>query len=298
MTFDQFNLEWKPAIESALERVLDQQAEGPAEALHQAMRYAVLGGGKRFRPLLALAMCRAVCGEPERALPAACATELIHCFSLVHDDLPCMDDDDLRRGKPACHVKFGEATALLAGDALLALAFQCALEGGMAVPRTDSPGATLRVLGALTRAVGVQGMVGGQVGDMLLQGERPTLKRVNWIHSRKTGALISAAAEVGAISGGADDERAAAAARFGAEVGLAFQIRDDLLNELSPTAQTGKSGGSDRERGKVTYPAAVGVEEAERLMLEAVERASLLARSFADDGLLEDIARSAAQRSA
>ncbi|MEW5884918.1 MAG: polyprenyl synthetase family protein, partial [Armatimonadota bacterium] len=231
-------------------------------------------------------------------LPAACATELIHCFSLVHDDLPCMDDDDLRRGKPACHVKFGEATALLAGDALLALAFQCALEGGMAVPRTDSPGATLRVLGALTRAVGVQGMVGGQVGDMLLQGERPTLKRVNWIHSRKTGALISAAAEVGAISGGADDERAAAAARFGAEVGLAFQIRDDLLNELSPTAQTGKSGGSDRERGKVTYPAAVGVEEAERLMLEAVERASLLARSFADDGLLEDIARSAAQRSA
>jgi len=291
MTFEEFKLEWQPAIESFLERVLDQQAEGPAEALQEAMRYAVLGGGKRFRPLLALAMCRAVCGEPERALPAACAAELIHCFSLVHDDLPCMDNDDLRRGMPTCHVKFGEATALLAGDALLALAFQCALEGGMSDP-------TLRVLSALTRAVGVQGMVGGQVGDMLFQGEEPTLERVNWIHSRKTGALISAAAEVGAISGGADDERASAAARFGAEVGLAFQIRDDLLNELSPTAQIGKSGGSDRERGKVTYPAAVGVEEAGRLMLEAVERACLVARSLEDDGLLRDIARSAADRSA
>jgi geranylgeranyl pyrophosphate synthase len=294
MTFDQFSDQWKPVIESALERVLDQQAEGPAETLQEAMRYAVLGGGKRFRPLLALATCRAACGEPERALPAACATELIHCFSLVHDDLPCMDNDDLRRGKPTCHVKFGEATALLAGDALLALAFQCALEFD---PAWDGDAAR-RILHTLTRAVGIRGMVAGQVGDMLLQGQEPTLERVNWIHSRKTGALISAAAEAGAISGGADDERAAAAARFGAEVGLAFQIRDDLLNELSPTDQIGKSGGSDRERGKVTYPAAVGVEEAERLMLEAVERACLVARSLEDDGLLTDIARSAADRSA
>jgi len=298
VTFKRFTLEWKPKIELELERMLDQQAEGPAEALQEAMRYAVLGGGKRFRPLLALAMCRAVCGEPERALAAACAVELIHCFSLVHDDLPCMDNDDLRRGKPTCHVKFGEATALLAGDALLALGFQCALEHYSRDPREGSAERTLRVLHALTRAVGVRGMVGGQVGDMLLQGGEPTLERVNWIHSRKTGALISAAAELGVICGGADEERAAEAARFGAEVGLAFQIRDDLLNELSPAAQTGKSGGSDRVRGKVTHPAAVGAEEAERLMLEAVQRALLVARSFEDDGLLSDIARSAAARNA
>lgn len=292
MTFEEFGLEWKPRIETELERILDQRAEGPAQVLEEAMRYAVLGGGKRFRPLLMLAVCRAVSGDAWKALAPACATELIHCFSLVHDDLPCMDNDTLRRGKPACHIKFGEATALLAGDALLALAFECIVVSPLSVEQT------VRILATLTQAVGVGGMVGGQMGDMLSQGEEPTLERVSWIHARKTGALIAAACEVGAMAGGADDQQAAIAARFGAEVGLAFQIRDDLLNELSSAAQIGKSGGSDREKGKVTYPAAVGVVEAERLMQEAVERASAIARSLADDGLLEDIARTAAQRSA
>lgn len=225
------------------------------------MRYAVLAPGKRVRPLLVLAACEAL-GRPwRRALPAAAAIELVHAFSLVHDDLPALDDDDFRRGRPTTHRRFGEALALLAGDALLALAFETLAALGR------SGVAAARVAEAqrlLARASGSRELVGGQVLDLEAEGRRVRARDVRAIHVRKTGALAGAALALGALAAGASRPRVRRMERLGRRIGLAFQIQDDVLNATGSLRQLGKRGGTDAARGKATYPAALGLERSRR----------------------------------
>lgn len=214
-------------INRALRRVLPKPS-GRAAKLEAAMRYAVLSDGKRLRPILTLAACEASGGHEADAMSAACAIELIHNYSLVHDDLPSMDDDRLRRGKPTCHVRFGEATAILAGDALLTLAFQMAAAPG----RSQVSGARrLEAARLIAQAAGVRGMVGGQAADMAFQKKSEDLAALRSIHARKTAALIAVSAEVGAYLGGADARRTRAARAYGQSVGLLFQIVDDIMDD-------------------------------------------------------------------
>jgi geranylgeranyl diphosphate synthase type II len=259
-------------VEKALERALPQN-EGPEATVVEAMRYSLFAGGKRLRPILCLAAADAVSGETEAAIPAACALEMIHTYSLIHDDLPAMDDDDLRRGKPTSHVVFGEAIAILAGDGLLTEAFVL-----LSDYRTLLPERALRLIGVIARAASYRGMVGGQVVDMLSQSRPADLQTVQQMHDRKTAALISAATESGALAGGGSDDQVEALARYGRAIGLAFQIADDILDIEGSTEVLGKTVGSDVARGKVTYPAAVGMEgsreEAQKLVnngLDALE---------------------------
>jgi geranylgeranyl diphosphate synthase type II len=256
-------------VEDALQLALPTE-EGPEARVVEAMRYSLFAGGKRLRPILALAAAEAVGGEIEDALPAGCALEMIHTYSLIHDDLPAMDDDDLRRGKPTNHKVFGEAIAILAGDALLTEAF--VLLGDY---RTLLPERSVRLIRVIARAASYRGMVGGQVVDMLSQNKPADLETVLQMHSRKTAALISAAAEAGALAGMGTESQVAALARYGRSVGLAFQIADDILDIEGDAELLGKSTGADVARGKVTYPAAVGLqrsrEEARELVKDALE---------------------------
>jgi geranylgeranyl diphosphate synthase type II len=241
-------------VEKALDAALPE-IEGPEARVVEAMRYSLFAGGKRLRPILCLSAAEAVGGEIEAAMPAACALEMIHTYSLIHDDLPAMDDDDLRRGKPTSHVVFGEAIAILAGDGLLTEAFVI-LSDYHILPSER----VLRLIGVISRAAGYRGMVGGQVVDMLSQNKPADLETVQQMHSRKTAALISAATESGALAGGGTDEQVEALARYGRAIGLAFQIADDILDIEGSTEVLGKTAGSDVVRGKVTYPAAAGLE--------------------------------------
>jgi len=255
-------------VDAALERFLPAASETP-ESAHEAMRYSVLAPGKRFRPALLLIVADALEVPREASLPSACALELIHAFSLIHDDLPAMDDDDLRRGRPTNHVQFGEAVAILAGDALSALAFEI-------IARDTKDQALIpelvRILG---EAVGTRGMIGGQVLDLLGEKQAPDLDLVREIHLRKTAALIRAACSMGAVLGSASEELNQALTRYGELVGLAFQITDDLLDETSTEAAMGKKTGKDQARGKQTYPACKGLDEtraaARALIGEALE---------------------------
>jgi geranylgeranyl diphosphate synthase type II len=224
------------------------------------MRYSVFAGGKRIRPVLMIAACEAVGGDAERVLPAACAMEMIHTYSLIHDDLPAMDDDDFRRGRPTNHRIFGEAAAILAGDALLTEAF-ILLSDAQINARVPAE-IRCRVLHTIARCAGSQGMVGGQVVDMESEGKAIDLPTLQYIHTRKTGALILAAIQAGALLGGADEASLAALTRYGEAAGLAFQIADDILDVVGDQAVIGKDVGSDQERGKATYVALLGLEEA------------------------------------
>lgn len=250
-------------VDRRLDALLQPRGGEPPE-LFAAMRYSALSPGKRLRPALCMACARAVGGSEEDALDAGCAIELIHCFSLIHDDLPAIDDDRLRRGRPTCHVEFGEALAILAGDALFALSFEVL---GASAP---TPEAGLRATLILADASGPRGLVGGEVADVLAEGRPSSETDVRSIHERKTGALIRATCEIGALFGGGGPEAVARYREFGRHAGLAFQISDDLLNELSTPAALGKSAGSDRERRKATYPAAFGVEMAARMAAEEI----------------------------
>lgn len=254
-------------VEEALEAALPEK-KGPEARVVEAMRYSLFAGGKRFRPILCLAAAEAVGEEVEAAMPAACALEMIHTYSLIHDDLPAMDDDDLRRGKPTSHVVFGEAIAILAGDGLLTEAF--VLLSGY---HTLLPERALKLIGVIARAASYRGMVGGQVVDMLSQNKPADLETVQQMHSRKTAALISAAAESGALAGRGTDDQVEALARYGRAIGLAFQIADDILDIEGDTEILGKTTGSDVARGKVTYPAVVGLEEARQTARELVNDA-------------------------
>src|SRR5262252_10847455 len=253
-------------VEAALERHLPAGGIAP-QRLHQAMRYAVLGGGKRIRPLLAFAAGEAAAGESQRADSGrlevlACALECIHAYSLVHDDLPCMDDDVLRRGKPACHVEFDEATALLVGDSLQSLAFQLVAEHRVC----DDPSVQVEMLKALAVASGSRGMAGGQAIDLASVGQTLSVPELEYMHIHKTGALIRASVSLGARSAGTPGpgqlERLDHYAKC---VGLAFQVVDDVLDQESSTATLGKTVGKDAANNKPTYVSALGLTRAKAL---------------------------------
>jgi geranylgeranyl diphosphate synthase type II len=255
-------------VDQALERFLPEAGELPA-SLHGSMRYSVFAGGKRVRPVLMLAACETVGGELDRALAAACAMEMIHTYSLIHDDLPAMDDDDFRRGNPTNHKVYGEATAILAGDALLTEAFIL-----LSKDNGGDPAARLRVIQEIAHASGSRGMVGGQVVDMESEGKGEIdLATLSYIHTHKTGALIRASVRAGAILGGASSESLAALTRYGDAIGLAFQIADDILDVEGTTEELGKDAGSDQARGKATYPALVGLEASKARAQELVQMA-------------------------
>ena len=248
--------QWRARMEDALSRRLPPSGRLP-QRLHEAMRYSVLGGGKRVRPILLLATARALGLHEEQVEAAACALELVHVYSLVHDDLPAMDDDDLRRGRPTCHKAFDEATALLVGDALQSLAFELlARDPGL----PDAPMVRVRLVGLLAEAIGSLGMAGGQAIDLQSEGRSLSIEQVEQLHALKTGALIRASVMMGAACVPALDARLERSlAGFATPIGLAFQIQDDLLDELSDTATLGKAAGADRERGKSTHPAILGI---------------------------------------
>ena len=264
-------------VDEALGRYLPEVDPAPGAAcpprLAEAMRYSVLAGGKRLRPVLALMAAEACGADPDVALPAACALELIHTYSLVHDDLPSMDDDDLRRGRPTCHKAFDEATAVLAGDALLTLAFE------VVAAHVRPAEAAARCVAALAEAAGPAGMVGGQMADLLAEGRTDgTAAALEAIHRRKTGALLRAALKLGALSAGADEATLRALDDYGQGVGLAFQIVDDLLDVQGDEAKLGKRVGKDSTLGKWTYPGFLGVEGSrERARQVADDAAAALA---------------------
>ena len=259
-------------IEALLEEVLPEPRLTP-ERLHTAMRYAALGAGKRVRPLLAFAAGEVSGADPERVAIAGAAVELIHAYSLVHDDLPCMDDDVLRRGKPTCHVEFDEATALLVGDALQSLAFQLMGEYRLADDASDQ----LQMVKLLAAASGSRGMAGGQAIDLASTGRKLTVPDLELMHIHKTGALIRASALLGARCGnGLDDEELAQIDTFAKLVGLAFQVVDDVLDAEAPTATLGKTAGKDAQQNKPTYVSVLGIAESRRFA-EALRQDALKA---------------------
>jgi len=243
-------------VDARMEDLLPPANDAPS-ILHEAMRYSALAPGKRLRPALCLESCRVAGGNPSLALGAACAIEFVHVFSLIHDDLPALDNDTLRRGQPTCHAKFGENIAIMAGDALFALAFAICPEH--------------QVMHEL--ALASMALVQGETMDILSEGAEPNAQTLAFIHQRKTVALIAASCVIGARLGGGSDQLVAALRTYGNHIGLAFQIADDLLNETATAEQLGKAAGSDRERKKMTYPAHFGVDESRRLAAEEVKRA-------------------------
>lgn len=276
-------------VDARLDALLPAESEPPTE-LHAAIRYSCLAPGKRLRPALTIATAAAVGAGPACVLDAACAVEMVHCFSLIHDDLPAIDDDSLRRGRPTSHIVFGEALAILAGDALFSLAFST-LAGA-----AGSPDKVLQATRALARSTGSDGLVGGEVADTLSEGKTLDLASVERIHARKTGALVAAACEIGAILGGGTCEQVDSARRFGSALGLGFQIADDILNETSDAATLGKSAGSDAARSKATYPAVVGLDRSRELAREAIESAVDALAAFENPSVLASLARFALQR--
>jgi geranylgeranyl diphosphate synthase type II len=242
--------------------------------LHDAMRYSLLAGGKRLRPLLVIAAAEANGAKASQVLNAACAFECLHTYSLIHDDLPAMDNDDLRRGKPTNHKAFDEATAILAGDGLLTLAFELMASSG------GAPGRATAALGAFARAAGSMGMVGGQMADILAEGKPVTAAQLKAIHAGKTGALIRAALECGAILAGAPAGRRRALAQFGSHIGLAFQVADDILNVTGDSAKLGKKTGSDAGLHKATYPALFGLEQSRSIAATELGAALACLRPF------------------
>ncbi|MBL8732450.1 MAG: polyprenyl synthetase family protein [Planctomycetes bacterium] len=268
--FEAFARDWAAPVERAIAALLPPVTAPPAR-LHEAMHYALFPGGKRLRPMLVLLGCRAAGGDPANVLPAAAALECLHTYSLVHDDLPCMDDDDLRRGRPTCHKQFDEATALLAGDALLTVAFEAVASAGAAAVKE------------LARAAGSLGMVGGQVEDLAAEGDAAghTLDRVRWIHDHKTGALITASLLVGAHAAGGPAVMFEPLREYGDCLGRAFQIADDCLDLTGTAAELGKNPLADVALGKLTWPAMVGLEASQRTARELAQRAAGLATTVA-----------------
>lgn len=255
MDFEKQLADDQAIIESALEAFV-RQYPGPG-TLKEAMGYSLLSGGKRIRPVLVLEVCRLFGGVSTRALPFACALEMIHTYSLIHDDLPCMDDDDLRRGRPTSHKVYGEAMAVLAGDGLLTAAFDVMAQGELTHQQL------CRGVLCLSRAAGPAGMVGGQVLDLAGEGRQLSAEDIDEIERLKTGALIEAAARLGAIAAGSTPEQEEAAAAYGRSIGRAFQIRDDILDVEGSEAELGKSVGSDQEREKSTLVALEGISACE-----------------------------------
>lgn len=258
-------------VNAALGALLPPETERPVK-LHKAMRYSIFAGGKRLRPALCIASCEACGGTSEQAVAAACALELLHTYTLIHDDLPAMDDDTLRRGRPTCHIAFDEATAILAGDALLTLAFEML---------ADQPRGGALAL-ELAQAAGSRGVIGGQAEDIDAEGKAPDAALVEYIHRNKTAALIRAACVMGGICAGADMQTLKYLAQYGENTGLAFQIIDDLLDESSTVEELGKDIGSDKAKGKMTWQAVHGIDAARKKAEELTAAACTAADSLPD----------------
>lgn len=263
-----------PIIDKWLDDLLPAETE-PPQTIHRAMRYSVLSGGKRLRPALAIIAFRRFGGEGDRIYPPACALELIHAYSLIHDDLPSMDNDDVRRGKPTNHKVFGEAIAILAGDALHALAFRNLAEAG-----------DIRIVADVASAIGTRGLVGGQVFDLEAEDTEPTAEILEGIHRGKTAALIAVSLRMGARLAGADDEDVDAVSAYGEKIGLAFQIIDDILDITADPKKLGKPVGSDEEHNKATYPRLFGIERSRQIAEELIASAKA---SLGDDPNNEEL---------
>lgn len=255
------------------------------DVVSQAMRYSVENGGKRIRPALLLEFCRVCGGDYKKAVPFACALEMIHTYSLIHDDLPCMDNDDFRRGKPSCHIAFGEEYALLAGDALLTLAFETAMKSNL------SAEITVKAAKELAKAAGVMGMVGGQVLDLQNEGKKVGIPDLQKTDELKTGELIRAACVLGCVCAGADDKKIAAAEKYAHDIGIAFQIVDDILDVTSDEETLGKPIGSDEENQKSTYVSLLGIEKSRKTAEELTLNAQKALDAFDGDvSSLKDLA--------
>ena len=254
-------------VNQTLENILPPPGCKP-QRLHSAMRYAVFAGGKRIRPICCLASAEAVGGSDNDALSSAAAIELLHTYSLIHDDLPAMDDDVMRRGKPTCHIEYGEANAILAGDALLTLAFEV-----LANSHAKAPYTTAHTIQELAQAAGHNGLIAGQVEDLASEGKEPLEENVTYIHYHKTAILFRASMRIGAMAGGGTEPHLEALSVYGEEIGIAFQITDDLLNATSSAAALGKSAGSDKQRDKTTYVSVFGIEGSKTEAKASVDRA-------------------------
>jgi len=257
----------RAAVDAALDRLMPGENAQPP-SIHRAMRYSVQAGGKRVRPILCLESARIFTADVAPVLPVACALEFIHTYSLIHDDLPALDNDDLRRGKPTCHKKFGEATAILAGDALLTLAFETLANASI------EPARRVAILSHVAASAGtVDGMVGGKVADLEAEGRAIQPAELEYIHRSKTAALIRASVVAGAIAGGANDEDVSRLKRFGETIGWAFQVVDDILDVEESSAALGKTAGKDAAQQKATYPSLYGLEKSRQFAKELEARA-------------------------
>ena len=288
MSFSERLAVYQARVEAALDRWLPAATEKP-ESLNEAVRYSVFGGGKRIRPVLVYAGGEAFGVAPAALDGCACAVEMIHTYSLIHDDLPAMDDDDLRRGRPTCHKAYNEATAILAGDALQALAFQVLAQD----PEITAPvEQRLRMIATLALAAGPAGMTGGQAIDLEAENRILNLEELQNMHARKTGALIRASVELGALcSGRVDEQRFDKVSRYADCIGLAFQIHDDVLDIEGDTETLGKPQGSDLERNKATYPNLLGLDGAKQAAREALDEALGHLKDFGEEaGMLRQIA--------
>jgi len=268
-------------IDEALNQYLPPETEYP-QTIHEAMRYSVFAGGKRLRPILVIAAAEVVGGRAEKVLPTACAIELIHTFSLIHDDLPAIDNDDYRRGKLTCHKVFGEDMAILAGDGLLTHAFQLLAQNSEI--KTINKEAMPLVIKEVAAAIGTLGLIGGEVVDIQSEGKEIDLPRLEYIHSHKTGALIAISLRVGAMLMDAQEEEIEALFQYGKLIGLAFQIVDDILNVEGDEVQLGKPVGSDLRQKKATYPALLGIEESRQKARRLVEEAKKELEIFGEKG--------------
>ena len=278
-------------LEKSLHTAVPAAATKPA-TIHRAMRYSLLAGGKRLRPLLCCAASEACGGNVRVALPAACAVEMIHAYSLIHDDLPCMDNDDLRRGKPTSHKRFGEGVAILAGDALLTEAFAVLAAAKPLALYTASDLVT-----ELARAAGSRGLIAGQVADLEAEGRQPSEPALYFIHAAKTGMLLRASLKLGAMCAGGTKAQVAALDRFGFALGLAFQIQDDILDATQSAQKLGKTAGKDAAAGKMTFPSLFGLEKSRVLAEQWTEEAIAALRSFGSRaGTLRDLATRLLQR--
>lgn len=281
--------EYAKLTEEALAKYLD--CDLPLQkSVIDAMKYSISAGGKRIRPALTLEFCRLFGGDMDAALPFACAIEMIHTYSLIHDDLPCMDNDDMRRGKPSCHKAFGEDIALLAGDGLLTLAFDTLLSAKLPPERIIAAGRELAC------AAGVSGMIGGQVIDLESEGKEITSDTLREMYALKTGELLRAAARLGVISAGGSEEALRAADKYSGAVGLAFQITDDILDVKGDPSLLGKNTGSDAANGKSTYVSIYGLEKAESRVNELVLEAVSAVSQIPDSEFLCDLAKYLAGR--
>lgn len=283
--------EYRELIESALEKSFKGAENLPTSGLAEAMRYSLLAGGKRIRPMLVLEFCRITGGDIEAALPVACGIEMLHTYSLIHDDLPCMDNDDLRRGRPTNHNVYGECVATLAGDALQAEAFRTVLSAELPAE------CQANCAEILASAVGLDGMCGGQYLDMLWEGRKLDEQELTEINSRKTGALLIAACQMGVAAAGGTQTQLDAAGHYGAAIGMAFQIRDDMLDVLSTAEELGKPIGSDAQENKNTYMALMGEDGCRKTIENLTDFAKkVLAEAFDDVDFLQNLADELATR--